>query len=112
MRRAAVTAGGRRAGGVRGEAAGEVLVEWAGLKPPDRAAEKLVRCYGYDAGRILDCCRRADLYPQSALCPCNIHCILVDFISEPAICDFVMITSFSSVQGHYMKIHFCSCVPI
>jgi hypothetical protein len=38
-------------------AAGEVRVEWGGLKAAGRAAEKLVRCYGGDPSRILDCCR-------------------------------------------------------
>jgi hypothetical protein len=38
-------------------AAGEARVEWGGLKPAGRAAEKLVRCYGGDPSRILDCCR-------------------------------------------------------
>ena len=34
-------------------------VRWATPKTPDRALEKLVRCYCNDASLVLDCCRQA-----------------------------------------------------
>jgi hypothetical protein len=39
-------------------AGGEGGVLWAELKPPERAMEKLMRCYGWQVDRLLDCCRQ------------------------------------------------------
>ncbi len=33
-------------------------VQWAKVKPIDRAIEKLVRCYNCEVSRLLDCCRQ------------------------------------------------------
>ena len=34
-------------------------IRWAGLKPTERALEKLLRCYDCEVARLLDCCRQA-----------------------------------------------------
>ena len=41
----------------RREEEGAAQMVWAGLKPPARAVEKLMRCYDCDPSRLLDCCR-------------------------------------------------------
>jgi hypothetical protein len=39
-------------------------VRWAAPKTPDRALEKLVRCYCNDASLVLDCCRQALVFEE------------------------------------------------
>ena len=53
-------------------------VGWAPLKSPQRALEKLLRCYGGDVSRLLDCCRQRILFDRIADIRAGLALLLAD----------------------------------
>jgi hypothetical protein len=44
------------------EGSSSELIVWSPLKSPQRALEKLLRCYGSDVSRLVDICRQKILF--------------------------------------------------
>jgi hypothetical protein len=44
----------------------DYVAQWAGVKPAERALEKLVRSYDLDPSRLLDACRETVAYDHPA----------------------------------------------
>ena len=53
-------------------------IGWAPLKDPQRALEKLLRCYGGDASRLLDCCRQRIVFARLEDVRAGLQALLAD----------------------------------